>query len=162
MKSNISRSRQSDELSISAPRRTGTPPLLFGTRCLKPDSTISLKTFSKMELISTTNFVVEVEKSEQPNRVFSEPAHLNRIVHISITEVTKIQKAVSRKWLAILFIPFPILLLFGHGLLDRIADWETNGKVVAFGRNEKRGALLLGYTLITLWMIFLIVAVVFL
>lgn len=162
MKSNISRSRQSDELSISVPRRTGTPLLLFGTRCLKPDSVISLKTFSNMELISTTNFVVEVEKSEQPNRVFSEPVHLYQIVHISITEVTKIQKAVSRKWLAILFIPFPILLLFGHGLLDQIADWETHGKVVAFGRNEKRGALLLGYTLITLWMIFLIVAVVLL
>lgn len=45
-------------------------------------------------------------------------------------EVTEIQKAVSRKWLAIFLIPFPMLLLFGYGLLDQIADWETRGKVL--------------------------------
>lgn len=45
----------------------------------------------------------------------------------SCDEATKIQKAVSRKWLAIFVIPFPSLLLFGH--VDQIADWDNKGKV---------------------------------
>lgn len=106
--------------------------------------------------------VIEAEISEQPNRSHSELPRLHRIVHLSIDEAIKIQKDVSRKWLAIFLIPFPILLLFGYGFLDQIADWHTNGKVTSFGKKEKIIALYLGYTFMVLWMIFLIMAIILL
>lgn len=140
---------------ISAPRRKGTPPLLFGTRRLSRPNNIPTQ-------FPQVAFIMKTETSEQSTKYQSQPPRLCRLSHLSIDESIKLQKQVSRRWLVIFFLPFPMLLLFGHGHLDAVADWSTNGNVTSFGQQEKNVALCLGYTLITLWMSFLVMAIVFL
>lgn len=177
-----SKSRQSDEYSISAPRRKGTPPLLFGTHRIGPtdyELLERLKFFQQdcngLELVSNSDknnitsketehesmrgdCVIEVETSQQSNRSSSELPRLQQVANLSIDKVIKLQKTVSRQWLGLLIIPFPMLLLFGYGLLDEIADWQTDGKVTFFGHKEKKIALFLSYGLMTFWLVLLILA----
>lgn len=178
------KSRQSDEYSISAPRRKGTPPLFFGTRRLgstNHELLERLKSFQQnltdIELVSITDknattsketehipihgdCVIEVGTSKQSSRSSSESPRLQQVVNLSTDEITKLQKNVSRQWLGLLLILFPMLLLFGYGLLDEIADWHTNGKVTSFGHKEKKIALFLSYGLMTFWMVLLVLALV--
>ncbi len=71
--------------------------------------------------------------------------HLYPVPALYAVEALKIQKALSRRWLYCLIIPFPILLLFGHDIWDGVIEWQTKGEVTAFRHQEKIVALWLGY-----------------
>lgn len=60
-------------------------------------------------------------------------------------KITKLQKNISYYWFGLSLIPFLILFLFGYALLEKIADWQTNRKVLFFCDKKKKLALFLLY-----------------
>lgn len=63
----------------------------------------------------------------------------------------------SRAWLLAFVLPFPMLIIMGHGMLDRLIEWQTNGKISHFRKHEKIVALGLGYGLTLVLVIIVVV-----
>lgn len=86
-------------------------------------------------------------RQRQYNRPIAqaEPPHLYRVPRLTIDEALARQKELSRAYLRGLVIAFPLLLLFGHGLLDGVMAWHTSGEVATFRDEEKVVALWVGY-----------------
>ncbi|MCJ1464470.1 hypothetical protein MMC07_003083 [Pseudocyphellaria aurata] len=75
----------------------------------------------------------------------AESPHLYRVPRLPIDKVHARQKKLSSAYLWGFMAVFPLLLLFGHGLLDKLIAWHTDGEVVTFRHEEKMVALWVGY-----------------
>lgn len=75
----------------------------------------------------------------------AESPHLHRVPLLTIDKVLARQKQLSRAYLWGFMAVFPFLLLFGHGLLDGLIAWQTEGEVATFRHEEKMVALWVGY-----------------
>ena len=73
--------------------------------------------------------------------------HLRARPRLSSNDFQSHQIYLSRAWLLAFIIPFPMLILMGHGMLDGLIDWQTDGKITHFRKQEKIAALGLGYGL---------------
>ena len=96
---------------------------------------------------STVRAVRPPMRQRQYNRPIAqeESPHLHRIPRLTIDQTLARQKELSRAYLWGLSAVFPMLLLFGHGLLDGVIAWHTDGEVTTFRHNEKVVALWVGY-----------------
>lgn len=83
------------------------------------------------------------------------PPRLHRVVRLTSREHDRVQTGLSRHslfWLLIVAVPCPwLLLLFGSGMMDELADWLTEGDVCSFGKREKKLAVWLGFVIMALW-----------
>ncbi len=77
--------------------------------------------------------------------------HLHPLPRLPIYLHDTRQALLSQLWLWGLLIPFPMLLLMGHGLWDGVLEWQTGGDVTCIRRREKHMALVLGYGLALCW-----------
>ncbi|MCJ1260559.1 hypothetical protein MMC22_000421 [Lobaria immixta] len=86
-------------------------------------------------------------RQRQYNRPIAraESPHLYHVPRLTIVEALARQKELSRAYLWGLVTAFPLLLLFGHGLLDGVMAWHTGGEVATFRDEEKVVALWVGY-----------------
>lgn len=73
--------------------------------------------------------------------------HLHTRTRLSRTDFQSRQIYLSRIWLMTFIIPFPMLIIMGHGMLDGWIEWQTNGEITHFRKQEKITALGLGYGL---------------
>ena len=96
---------------------------------------------------SATKPVRPPMRQRQYNRpiALAESPHLHRVPHLTIDEALARQKELSRAYLWGFAAVFPMLLLFGHGLLDGVMAWHTDGEVAKFRHEEKVLALWMGY-----------------
>lgn len=94
-------------------------------------------------------------QARMPTVVEGSP-HLHAHPRLSNPGLQSHQIFLSRAWLLALIIPFPMLIIMGHGLLDGIIEWQTNGEITHFRKQEKVVALGLGYGF-TLVLVFVVV-----
>lgn len=73
--------------------------------------------------------------------------HLRARPRLSRTDFKSRQIYLSRAWLLAFLIPFPMLIIMGHGMLDGLIEWQTDGDITHFRKQEKIAALGLGYGL---------------
>lgn len=73
--------------------------------------------------------------------------HLHARPGLSSTDFQYRQIYLSRIWLMAFIIPFPMLIIMGHGMLDVLIEWQTHGEIIHFRKQEKIAALGLGYGL---------------
>lgn len=73
--------------------------------------------------------------------------HLHARPRLSSTDFQSRQIYLSRVWLMVFIIPFPMLIIMGHGMLDGLIEWQTHGEIKHFRKQEKIAALGLGYGL---------------
>lgn len=73
--------------------------------------------------------------------------HLHARPSLSRMDFQSRQIYLSRVWLLVLIIPFPMLIIMGHGMLDGLIEWQTDGEITHFRKQEKIAALGLGYGL---------------
>ena len=73
--------------------------------------------------------------------------HLHARPGLSSTDFQSRQIYLSRIWLMAFIIPFPMLIIMGHGMLDGLVEWQTQGEITHFRKQEKIAALGLGYGL---------------
>lgn len=83
--------------------------------------------------------------------------HLHARPYISNLSLQSRQIFLSRAWLLAFVIPFPMLIIMGHGMLDRLIEWQTNWEITHFRKHEKIVALGLGYGLTLALVIIVIV-----
>lgn len=96
---------------------------------------------------SVVRAVRPLVRQRQYNRPIAraESPHLHRIPRLTIDETLVRQKELSRAYLWGFVAVFPLLLLFGHGMLDGVMAWHTGGEVTAFRDEDKVVALWVGY-----------------
>ncbi|MCJ1422444.1 hypothetical protein MMC29_000324 [Sticta canariensis] len=101
----------------------------------------------KMRGESTVRAVRPPMRQRQYNRPIAraESPHLHRVPLLTIEQTLARQKELSRAYLWRLIAVFPLLPLFGYGLLDGVIAWHTGGEVATFRHNEKVVALWVGY-----------------
>lgn len=73
--------------------------------------------------------------------------HLHARPCLSSTDFRSRQIYLSRIWLLAFIIPFPMLIIMGHGILDGLIEWQSQGEITHFRKQEKIAALGLGYGL---------------
>lgn len=83
--------------------------------------------------------------------------HLHARLRLSSTDFQSRQIYLSRAWLMAFIIPFPMLIIMGHGMLDGLIEWQTNGEITYFRKQEKIAALGLGYGLALVLVIIVVV-----
>lgn len=83
--------------------------------------------------------------------------HLRARARLSSTDFQSRQIYLSRAWLMAFIIPFPMLIIMGHGMLDGLIEWQTDGEITNFRNQEKIAALGLGYGLALVLVIVVVV-----
>lgn len=83
--------------------------------------------------------------------------HLHARPRLSNPGLQLRQIFLSRAWLLAFIIAFPMLIIMGHGMLDRLIEWQTNGEITHFRKQEKIVALGLGYGLTLVLVIVVVV-----
>ncbi len=94
-------------------------------------------------------------QARMPTLVEGSP-HLRARPRLSSSGLQSRQIFLSRAWLLAFIIPFPILIILGHGMLDGLIEWQTFGEITHFRKQEKIVALGLGYG-ITLVLVIVVV-----
>ena len=94
-------------------------------------------------------------QARMPTLVEGSP-HLRARARLSSSGLQSRQIFLSRAWLLAFIIPFPMLIIMGHGMLDGLIEWQTFGEITHFRKQEKIVALGLGYG-ITLVLVIVVV-----
>lgn len=96
------------------------------------------------------------QQSRMPIVVEGSP-HLHARPSLSRIDLRSRQIYLSRAWLMAFIIPFPMLIIMGHGMLDGLIAWQTNEDITHFRKQEKIAALGLGYGITLVLMIVVVV-----
>lgn len=101
----------------------------------------------EMRGASAVRAVCPPMRQRQYNRPIApaESPHLHRIPGLTIDEALARQKELSTAYLWGFVPVFPLLLPFGHGLMDGLMAWHTGGELTTFRDEEKVVALWVGY-----------------
>lgn len=94
-------------------------------------------------------------QARMPTLVEGSP-HLRARPRLSSSGLQSRQIFLSRAWLLAFIIPFPMLIIMGHGMLDGLIEWQTFREITHFRKQEKIVALGLGYG-ITLVLVIVVV-----
>lgn len=99
---------------------------------------------------------IPYQQTRMPTVVEGSP-HLHARPRLSNPGLQFHQIFLSRTWLLAFIIPFPMLIIMGHGMLDGLIEWQTNGEITNFRKQEKIVALGLGYGLTLVLVIVVVV-----
>ena len=105
----------------------------------------------------TTQSLTQDSRVSLPPNTHEVSPHLNPLPRLPTYLHDTRQALLSRLWLWGLLVPFPFLLLMGHGLWDGVLAWQTGGDVTCVRRREKHLALALGYGLALCWALGMVV-----
>lgn len=95
-------------------------------------------------------------QARMPTVVEGSP-HLRARPRLPSTGLQSRQIFLSRAWLLAFIIPFPMLIIMGHGMWDGLIEWQTNGEITHFRKQEKIVSLGLGYGLTLVLVIVVVV-----
>lgn len=95
-------------------------------------------------------------QAHMPTAIERSP-HLYARLYTPNLSIQSRQIYLSRAWLLAFVLPFPMLIIMGHGMLDRLIEWQTNGEITTFRKHEKIVALGLGYGLTLVLVIIVVV-----
>ncbi|MCJ1457840.1 hypothetical protein MMC28_008209 [Mycoblastus sanguinarius] len=91
----------------------------------------------------------------------TESPHLLRIPRRPSAEVFQRQQELSKMYLMVCAVLAPLCVVYGHGYLDGVMRWHTQGDVNGFGDREKVYALVWGYSVFATVVVGLVIAIIF-